>query len=118
LQKLYETYGERGFVVLGFPCNQFGRQEPGSDEKIAAFCTSKYHVTFPIFSKIDVNGENAHPLYAFLTAAAPEASGSTAIGWNFTKFLVDRTGHVVGRFAPKIAPADLATPIEQALDRA
>jgi len=117
LQKLHEEYGARGLVVLGFPCNQFGKQEPGTDEKIAAFCSTKYRVSFPMFSKIEVNGKNAHPLYAHLTAAAPEPSGSKAIGWNFTKFLVDRMGRVVARFGSKVAPKNLVASIEDALDR-
>jgi glutathione peroxidase len=115
LEALYEKYGKQGLVVLGFPCNQFGAQEPGTESEIAAFCEKNYGVTFPLFGKIDVNGESAHPLYKHLTAAAPGLLGSRAIKWNFTKFLIDRNGNVLKRYAPNTAPADLAKDIERAL---
>jgi len=107
LEALYRKYRERGFVVLGFPCNQFGAQEPGSEADIGAFCSTTYDVTFPMFAKIDVNGAAAHPLYQHLKNARPGVLGTEAIKWNFTKFLVDRNGDVVKRYAPKDAPADL-----------
>lgn len=92
LEALYRKFGDRGFVVLGFPCNQFGAQEPGSEKEIASFCSANYDVTFPLFGKLDVNGETAHPLYRLLKREAPGILGSEAIKWNFTKFLVDREG--------------------------
>jgi glutathione peroxidase len=107
LQALYDKYRERGFAVLGFPCNQFGAQEPGTEQQIGAFCSSTYDVSFPLFAKVEVNGENSHPLYRHLKSAAPGLLGTEAIKWNFTKFLVDRQGNVVARFAPKDAPEDL-----------
>jgi glutathione peroxidase len=115
LEALYRKYGEQGFVVLGFPCNQFGAQEPGAEREIAQFCTSRYDVTFPMFSKIDVNGEQAHPLYRWLKHSAPGLLGSEAIKWNFTKFLVDRGGRVVRRFAPTDTPQSLEKAIETVL---
>jgi glutathione peroxidase len=115
LQKLYEKYGKRGFVVLGFPCNQFGAQEPGSEEEIGKFCETSFGVTFPLFAKVDVNGESAHPLFKHLKAAAPGIMGSEAIKWNFTKFLVDREGRVVKRYAPNTDPAAIAPDIEALL---
>jgi len=116
LQNLYETYHEQGFEILGFPCNQFGNQDPGSDEEIESFCQMSYNVTFPMFSKIDVNGENAHPLYKYLTN---EAKGilSNQIKWNFTKFLVNRNGEVVDRFAPQTKPNKLKEDIEKQLNK-
>ena len=117
LQALQERYAERGFSVLGFPCNQFGKQEPGSDEEIQGFCSGVYHVTFPVFSKINVNGPEAHPLYQHLTKVAPGMLGSRRIKWNFTKFLVDPTGNVVKRYAPQVAPASIAGDIEKVLPR-
>ena len=108
LEQLYERYRDRGLVVLGFPCNQFGEQEPGSAEEIGAFCQKNYGVSFPVFEKIDVNGDNAHPLYRWLKEAAPGVLGSKSIKWNFTKFLVDRSGHVKARYAPTSRPEDLA----------
>jgi glutathione peroxidase len=107
LEKLYEKYRERGLVVLGFPCNQFAGQDPGSDEQIGAFCQKNYGVTFPMHSKIEVNGEGTHPLFAELKERAPGFLGTKALKWNFTKFLVDRQGHVVKRFATKTTPAEL-----------
>jgi glutathione peroxidase len=115
LEKLYLTYGPRGFSVLGFPCNQFGHQEPGSAEEIARFCSLHYDVSFPMFAKIDVNGEHAHPLFRFLKAAKKGIFGTETIKWNFTKFLIDRGGQVTSRFAPKTKPAQLAQPVERLL---
>jgi glutathione peroxidase len=106
LEQLQETYGERGFTVLGFPCNQFGGQEPGSPEEIATFCSATYGVTFPMYEKIDVNGSARHPLYEQLTAV-PDADGTAGdIQWNFEKFLVSPSGEVVGRFRPRTEPQD------------
>ena len=115
LEQLHQTYGDRGLVVLGFPCNQFGSQDPGSDSEIATFCQRNYGVSFPMMSKIDVNGAEAHPLYRWLTAEAPGLLGSKAIKWNFTKFLVGRDGRVIRRYAPQDAPQKLAGDIEAAL---
>jgi glutathione peroxidase len=115
LEKLHQTYGERGLVVLGFPCNQFGSQDPGSNEEIGAFCQKNFGVTFPMMSKIDVNGTEAHPLYQWLTAEAPGLLGSKAIKWNFTKFLVGKDGRVIKRYAPQDAPEKLGADIEAAL---
>ena len=115
LEALYRKYRARGFEVLGFPCNQFGGQEPGSAEEIATFCSTKYDVTFPLFAKIDVNGAKAHPLFEHLKAEAPGALGTEAIKWNFTKFLVDRKGKVVERYAPKVEPEAIADDIEKLL---
>ena len=136
MEKLYEKYKEKGFTVLGFPCNQFGGQEPGTDEEISEFCSINYQVKFPIFKKIDVNGENAHPLYQYLREQAPEEEfdtngplyqhlrvnapelleGST-IKWNFTKFLIDQEGNVVKRFAPTTAPKEIEEDIERLLSK-
>ncbi|WP_315837878.1 glutathione peroxidase [Bradyrhizobium prioriisuperbiae] len=115
LEALHRAHAEQGFSVLGFPCNQFGQQEPGSADEIAGFCTTKYHVTFPMFAKIDVNGAQAHPLYEHLKKARPGLMGSTAVKWNFTKFLVDRHGAVVARHAPTTAPQALVSDIETLL---
>ena len=115
LQALHERYGERGLVVLGFPCNQFGRQDPGSNEEIAGFCQRNYGVGFPMMAKTDVNGPDATPLYRWLTAEAPGFLGSRAIKWNFTKFLVGRDGQVIRRYAPTDRPEALARDIEAAL---
>src|SRR5690606_4309678 len=101
LEKLYEAYHERGFEIMGFPCDQFGHQEPGGADEIGAFCQKNYGVTFPMFDKIEVNGAGAHPLYRHLKEAAPGLLGTEGIKWNFTKFLVNREGQVVKRFAPK-----------------
>ncbi|XUM24646.1 glutathione peroxidase [Bradyrhizobium oligotrophicum S58] len=114
LEALHRAYADRGFAVLGFPCNQFGAQEPGTAEEIGAFCAGKYDVTFPLFAKIDVNGTDAHPLYKFLKGEKTGLLGS-AIKWNFTKFLVDRTGHVVSRHAPTTTPEALKKEIEALL---
>jgi glutathione peroxidase len=115
LETLYEQFKERGLVVLGFPCNQFGAQEPGSADDIAQFCELNYGVTFPIFAKIDVNGSDAHPLFKFLKSEQSGILGTEGIKWNFTKFLIDREGKVVDRYAPKTAPAELAPYIEKLL---
>lgn len=117
LQQLHEDYGERGFEVLGFPCNQFGGQEPGSSDEIAQFCETNYGVSFPMFEKIEVNGAGRHPLYERLTAV-PDAEGEAGdIQWNFEKFLVSAEGEIVGRFRPLTAPddPDLVTAIEAQL---
>jgi glutathione peroxidase len=105
LQELYEKFGNRGLVVLGFPCNQFGSQEPGTEAEIKTFCETRYGVDFPLFAKVDVNGQNRHPLYEYLTEQATQPDSAGDIQWNFAKFLVDRTGQVVARFAPPTAPA-------------
>ncbi len=118
LEELYRTYRNRGFQVLGFPCNQFGRQEPGSAEEIGAFCEKNYGVSFPIFGKIDVNGADAHPLYRFLKQSKPGTLGfliGGSIRWNFTKFLIDRQGRVAERFGPSKAPKAMAAKIEELL---
>ena len=115
LEALYRNYGDRGFEVLGFPCNQFGGQEPGNAEEIASFCSLNYDVTFPVFAKIEVNGPNADPLYEHLKKAAPGLMGSTSIKWNFTKFLVDRGGKVVRRYAPTTKPEEIEHDIESLL---
>jgi len=115
LEKLHETYAARGLVVLGFPCNQFGHQDPGSNDEIATFCQRNYGVSFAMMAKVDVNGAGAHPLYQWLTAEAPGILGSKAIKWNFTKFLVGRDGRVLKRYAPQDAPEKLTQDIEQAL---
>ncbi|RXZ65948.1 glutathione peroxidase [Pelagerythrobacter rhizovicinus] len=115
LEKLYEGYGDRGFEVLGFPCNQFGAQEPGSADEIAEFCKVNFGVTFPLMAKVDVNGDNASPLFDWLKREAPGLMGSKAIKWNFTKFLVDREGKVVRRYAPTDKPERIAEDIEALL---
>lgn len=115
LETLHQTYQGRGLRVLGFPCNQFGRQEPGSGDEIQSFCQVNYGVTFQLFEKIEVNGKGAHPLYKFLKDQARGVLGSSSIKWNFTKFLVNRDGKVVGRFAPKATPAELAEQVEALL---
>ena len=112
LEELYRTYKDRGLVILGFPCNQFGNQEPGSEEQIKEFCRLNYGVTFPMFAKIEVNGGNTHPLYVHLKKEQPGILGSEAIKWNFTKFLVDRQGKVVHRFSSSTKPASLVKEIE------
>ena len=112
LQKLYKKYSEKGLIVLGFPCNQFGNQDPKNDAEIKSFCSLNYGVTFPLFSKIEVNGENEHPLYKFLKS---KASGflSTDIKWNFTKFLIDKNGNVIKRFSPATKPEELEEYIQK-----
>ncbi len=114
LEGLYETYRDRGFVVLGFPGDQFGHQEPGTEEEIAAFCESSFGVQFPMFAKIDVNGDDTHPLYGWLKDEKSATSGG-AIAWNFTKFLVDREGEVVQRYEPQTDPESIAPDIEKLL---
>jgi len=104
LEALYRKYRDRGFVVLGFPCNQFGRQEPGTEQEIQQFCSSTYDVTFPLFAKVEVNGKATHPLYSRLKSASPGLLGTEAIKWNFTKFLVNGNGEVVERYAPSVTP--------------
>jgi glutathione peroxidase len=115
LEKVYELYRERGFAVLGFPCDQFAHQEPGTEQQIGAFCQKNYGVTFPMFAKIEVNGPNTHPLYQFLKQAAPGMLGLKGIKWNFTKFLVDRNGNVRARYSPTTKPEDIAADIEARL---
>jgi glutathione peroxidase len=115
LEELHKRYADRGLVVLGFPCNQFGSQDPGSNEEIASFCQVNYGVSFPMMAKIDVNGPQAHPLYRWLTAEAPGLLGSKGIKWNFTKFLVGKDGSVLKRYAPQDAPEKLAKDVEAAL---
>ncbi len=115
LEALHRDYAARGFEVLGFPCNQFGGQEPGDAAEIANFCSLTYNVTFPVFAKVDVNGGEADPLFERLKADAPGVLGSKAIKWNFTKFLVDREGKVVDRYAPTTKPADIRADIETLL---
>ena len=137
LQKIYERYNEKGFTILGFPCNQFGEQEPGENEEVAAFCQLNYGVTFPMFNKVEVRGEGAHPLFQYLTSVAPfqgmehnvsakvlkgkleqnfpHLFDGDSIKWNFTKFLIDRDGDVVKRFEPSDSPLDMETDIEKLL---
>jgi glutathione peroxidase len=117
LQEIFDKYKEKGFVVLGFPCNQFGSQEPGSNEEIQKFCSSKYKVTFDLFDKVEVNGADAAPLYKQLTALDAKPKGTGAVKWNFEKFVLNRKGEVIGRFDPKVTPdnADLVAMIEKAL---
>jgi glutathione peroxidase len=115
LEALYKKYKDRGFAVLGFPCNQFGAQEPGNEEEIKSFCDLNYGVTFPMFQKIDVNGEKAHPLYQFLKSEGKGILGTEAIKWNFTKFLIDKKGEVVDRYAPTATPESLEKEIEKVI---
>ncbi len=115
LQSLHDRYGAQGFEVLGFPCNQFGGQEPGEAHEIGAFCERNYGVGFPMFAKVDVNGDAAAPLFVHLKAEAPGILGSKGIKWNFTKFLIDRQGRAVERFAPTTKPEDIAPAIEKLL---
>ena len=132
IEKLYETYKDQGFTVLGFPCNQFGGQEPGTDEEISSFCSVNYNVTFPLFKKIEVNGENTHPLFQYLREQAPVDSNSaenssqnsdsvelvdSSIKWNFTKFLIDQDGNVVKRFSPVTKPEAIVEDIEKVLSK-
>lgn len=115
LEALYRQYGPRGLAVVGFPCNQFGHQEPGSADEIGAFCQRNYGVSFPLSAKVEVNGEHAHPLWRYLAEQRPGLLGIRAIKWNFTKFLVNRQGEVVARFAPQTTPQALASEIEALL---
>lgn len=117
LEEVYQKYRAQGFEVLGFPCNQFGAQEPGSAEEIGAFCEKNYGVTFPLFEKIDVNGDHAAPLYQHLKSAAPGLLGSEGIKWNFTKFLVNKDGGIVDRYAPQTKPEALVADIEKLLEK-
>ena len=116
LEALYREHRDRGFAVLGFPCNQFGAQEPGDEAQIKQFCETRFRVSFPMFAKIDVNGTDAHPLYAFLKSAEPGLLGTEAIKWNFTKFLVGRDGRVLKRYAPATKPEAIAADVRAALD--
>lgn len=116
LEELYREYKDKGLVIIGFPCNQFGAQEPGSEQDIQQFCSLTYDVSFPIMKKIDVNGDGAAPIYQFLKASAPGLLGTEAIKWNFTKFLIDKNGHVLERFAPQTEPKDMAKEILRALN--
>lgn len=113
LEALFRKYGSQGFVVLGFPCNQFGAQEPGDISEIQSFCSLTYDITFPLFAKINVNGSDAAPLYKYLKSAAPGILGSEAIKWNFTKFLIDREGKVLERYAPTTTPENLENAIKE-----
>jgi len=113
LQALYSEFGDRGLEVLGFPCNQFLSQDPGNDDSISQFCSLNYGVSFPMFAKIDVNGSGAHPLFAYLKKEAKGLMGSEKVKWNFTKFLVNRDGQVVRRYAPTVKPEDIKADIEE-----
>ncbi|MEE2731697.1 MAG: glutathione peroxidase [Pseudomonadota bacterium] len=115
LEALYEKYKDKGFEILGFPCNQFGKQDPGSNEQISEFCELNYGVKFPMFQKVDVNGDGAHPLFKHLKEQAPGLLGTQAIKWNFTKFLVDQNGRVVQRFAPKDTPEKIESEVSKLL---
>ncbi|MCX6126692.1 MAG: glutathione peroxidase [Proteobacteria bacterium] len=115
LEDLYKAYKDRGLVVLGFPCNQFGGQEPGTEAEIVKFCETKFNVSFPLFSKVDVNGSNTHPLFSFLKSEAPGILGTELIKWNFTKFLVDKNGNFVKRFGPTETPESMKPEIESIL---
>jgi len=114
---MYEKYKNQGFAVLGFPCNQFGSQEPGSDQDIQNFCTLNFSVKFPLFSKVEVNGANAHPLYQFLKSEKPGFLGSKGIKWNFTKFLINSNGQVLKRFAPTVKPSQIEEEIKPLLNK-
>lgn len=115
LEEVYNKFRNENFIILGFPCNQFGAQEPGSNEEIQTFCQINYGVTFPILDKIEVNGKNTAPLYQFLKSSAPGILGTEAIKWNFAKFLIGKNGKVAKRFAPTTSPIDLITDIEEQL---
>ncbi len=117
LEELYQEYHDKGVVVLGFPCNQFGRQEPGGTEQIAEFCEINYGVSFPMFEKINVNGADTAPLYQFLKKSAPGVLGTRNVKWNFTKFLVDQEGNVVRRYAPSVKPAEIHADIDSLLNK-
>lgn len=116
LQKLHDDYSARGLVIIGFPCNQFLKQDPGSDQQISEFCELNYGVSFPLSTKIEVNGDNAHPLFQFLKTQAPGILGSKKIKWNFNKFLISRDGSKITRFAPKTTPASMIDKITELLD--
>lgn len=115
LEKMFEEYRSQGLMVIGFPCNQFGRQDPGSNDEIGEFCQRNYGVSFPMMAKIDVNGSEAHPLYRYLTKEAKGILGTSAIKWNFTKFLIGRDGQVIGRYAPTVKPEEMRADIQKAL---
>jgi glutathione peroxidase len=115
LEELNKTYKDKGLVILGFPCNQFGSQEPGSDAEVQEFCKLTYGVSFPVMAKVDVNGDTSAPLYQWLKSSAPGLLGTEAIKWNFTKFLINKEGQVIERFAPTTKPKDLTTAIDAAL---
>jgi glutathione peroxidase len=115
LEELHQQYGAKGLAVMGFPCNQFGSQDPGSNEEIGAFCQANYGVSFPMMAKVDVNGAQAHALFQWLKAEAPGLLGSEGIKWNFTKFLINRQGQVIKRYAPQDTPQKIAQDIETAL---
>lgn len=115
LEELQKKYADKGFAVLGFPCNQFGSQEPGAEAEIQNFCTMNFGVSFPMFSKVEVNGNEAHPLYEYLKESLPGVLGTKAVKWNFTKFLVDKSGKPVKRYAPQDKPNDIAADIEKIL---
>ncbi len=115
LEKLWQSHGTKGLVIVGFPCNQFGGQDPGADSEIASFCQLNYGVSFPMMAKVDVNGPQAHPLYQWLVKEAPGILGTKAIKWNFTKFLIGKDGQVLGRYAPTDTPKSLIDDIERAL---
>ncbi|NWL88876.1 MULTISPECIES: glutathione peroxidase [unclassified Paenibacillus] len=117
LQELYTEYAERGFAVLGFPCNQFAGQEPGTEEEIKSFCETNYQVTFPLFSKIDVKGEHAHPLYQYLVEHTPEPYRTGDIEWNFVKFLIDRSGNIMKQYSARTEPEAIRSDIEQLLEQ-
>jgi glutathione peroxidase len=115
LQQLHDQFHDRGLAVLGFPCNQFGKQEPGTEAEIGAFCEKNFGVTFPMFAKVDVNGDDAHPLFKYLKKEKPGVLGTEGIKWNFTKFLVNKDGEVVQRYAPQTKPEEIAGDIEKQL---
>lgn len=115
LEALYEQFGEKGFAVVGFPCNQFGAQEPGADAEIQEFCQLNYQIKFPVMAKIDVNGDQADPVYQWMKSVAPGLLGTEAIKWNFTKFLIGRNGEVLQRYAPQTKPEEIAEDIKKAL---
>ncbi len=117
LQKLYEKYGNEKFEIFAFPCNQFANQDPGTDEEIKTFCSLNYGVTFPIFKKIDVNGENAEPLFDYLKKSTPSGLLGSAIKWNFTKFLIDSEGNITGRFEPALTPEKLESKIKELIEK-
>jgi glutathione peroxidase len=117
LQNIFDKLNSKGFAVLGFPCNQFGAQEPGNEEEIKNFCSLNYNVSFPMFAKVDVNGEKADPLFSFLKKSEPGIFGTEMIKWNFTKFLVDKEGNVLRRYAPNVSPESLEADILAALEK-
>lgn len=115
LEQLHKEYADKGFAVLGFPCNQFGAQEPGAEAEIQTFCTTNFGVSFPMFAKVDVNGDDAHPIYEYLKDSLPGLLGIKAVKWNFTKFLVDKNGKPVKRYAPQDKPEDIASDVKELL---